>query len=490
MRKSNGSHISRNMLAAVIQVIVTGLVFFVLYRFLFDQLGVEQIGVWSLVLATTSVSRIGDLGLSAGVVRYVAQALGQGNGVRAGEIVQTVALTLALLMAVLLVACYPLFIGVLNYLLPNQEVPAALVVLPYALLSLWSTVIASVFMGGLDGCQRIDLRSLLMGVSHLAYLGLAVLWVPAHGLEGIARAQAVQAVALIAISWWILRHQLVTLPLFPARWRLAVLKEMLAYGVNFQLITLMSMLFDPLTKGLMSKFGGLAALGYYEIASKLILQVRAIPIEVNRVIVPTVSDLQQREPKKIVDLFVVSYRILFFASVIFYAALGIFLPMISYLLIGKYDSTFVHFALLLIFGWSVNTVIGPAFFSNLGTGNLRPNVISHVIMSVVGLCAGITLGLFLDGTGVLVGNILGLVTGSLFLLISYLKDSGLRWSSELVPKGMWMLLMLCVMAVVFANVWGAQRSLLELASIEAASALGIVLVGWYHPFRKTLRFSL
>jgi O-antigen/teichoic acid export membrane protein len=392
-------------------------------------------------------------------------------------------------MAVLLAACYPLFIGVLNYLLSGQEVSSALVVLPYALLSLWATVVASVFIGGLDGCQRIDLRSVLMGASHLTYLGLAVLWVPGNGLVGVAQAQAVQAIGLIAFSWWILRHQLVALPLLPIRWRLAVLKEMLGYGVNFQIISLMSMLFDPLTKGLMSKFGGLAALGYYEIASKLILQARAIPVEANRVIVPKVSNLQQREPRLIVDLFVVSYRMLFFASLIFYAVLGIFLPLISYLLIGKYNSTFVHFALLLIFGWSINTVIGPAYFSNLGTGNLRPNVISHVIIGVVGLCAGIVLGIFLDGTGVLVGNVLGLVTGSLFLLISYMKDSGLRWSRELVPKGMWILLTLCVIVVIFANAWGARRSLPELVGIEAAGALGLILVGWYHPFRRNMRFQ-
>ena len=74
--------ISANVIASIAQVLASSVAFFLLYRYLLDQLGVAQLGVWSLVLATTSVSRIGDLGLSAGVVKFVAQALAQGDARR------------------------------------------------------------------------------------------------------------------------------------------------------------------------------------------------------------------------------------------------------------------------------------------------------------------------------------------------------------------------------------------------------------------------
>src|SRR5690242_15638942 len=95
-----------SVVASIVQVVVTGLVFFLLFRYLYERLGIEQIGVWSLVLATTSVSRIGELGLSAGVIRFVAQALGRRDEVRAAEVIQTVVVTLGLFMASVLLAAY------------------------------------------------------------------------------------------------------------------------------------------------------------------------------------------------------------------------------------------------------------------------------------------------------------------------------------------------------------------------------------------------
>ena len=111
----SNKRISRNVIATITQVLISGAVFFVLYRYLYERLGVEQIGIWSLVLAATSISRIGDLGLSAGVVRFVAQAIGRRDTQRAADVIQTVTLTLGVFMAVLLAVGYSLFGLALNY---------------------------------------------------------------------------------------------------------------------------------------------------------------------------------------------------------------------------------------------------------------------------------------------------------------------------------------------------------------------------------------
>ncbi len=214
---------SRNIFAIVSQVIVSGAILFILYRYLFYQLGVEQIGIWSLVTSITSISRIGDLGLSGGVVKFVAQALGKNETNRAADVVQTVTLTLGGLLAVLLVIGYPLFALALGYFLPEHGIPIALSILPYTLASLWVMVIVSVFSGGLDGCLRMDIRGLLTGLSYVAYLGFAILLVPKYGLKGVVIAQLIQSSGLMFILWWMLRKQLKVLPLIPWHWKFPVL---------------------------------------------------------------------------------------------------------------------------------------------------------------------------------------------------------------------------------------------------------------------------
>jgi O-antigen/teichoic acid export membrane protein len=479
--------ISRNVIATVTQVLISGVVFFVLYRFLYDRLGVEQIGVWSLVFAATSVSRIGDLGLSAGVVRFVAQALGRGDTERAANVVQTVALTLGIFMAGLLAIGYPVFVMALNYFLPIHSVPVALGILPYALMSLWVMIIVSVFSGGLDGCMRMDLRSLLMGLSHLAYLGFSMLLVPKYGLEGVAMAQLIQSVGLMILMWWVLRRQMKDLPLIPMHWKLTVLKEMFGYGVSFQIITVMNMLFDPMVKAMMSRFGGLEALGYYEMANKLILQGRALIIEASRVMVPAIATLQEHDAAKATQLFSISYRMTFYVAVLFYGLLGISITTISMIWLGHYQAMFIQFALLLNLGWFANTLIGPAYFSNLGSGMLRANMISHIIMGLCSLFVGFVLGVNYNGVGVVVGTIVGLILGSLFLLVSYIKQADLHWPTFIIPQEMVKLLMLGILAIFLSNYGRDQHSSLAMVSSVTLLCASIFLVlSFNHPSRKTL----
>jgi hypothetical protein len=53
-----------NAMMATVQVVVTGLSMIVLFRFLLNTIGINRIGIWSLVLATTNVTRISELGFA------------------------------------------------------------------------------------------------------------------------------------------------------------------------------------------------------------------------------------------------------------------------------------------------------------------------------------------------------------------------------------------------------------------------------------------
>ena len=163
----------KNIIMIVFQVITKGLVFFFLYRYLYNELGIAQLGIWSLVTALTSVSRIGELGLSVGVVKYVAQAIGHNNSRRAAEVVQTIVITLGGSIGILIIVGYPIFIFFLEKILAADGIQIAIDILPIVLFTIWATIIGNVLSGGLDGCTRMDLRSLIIGAFSIAYLGLA-----------------------------------------------------------------------------------------------------------------------------------------------------------------------------------------------------------------------------------------------------------------------------------------------------------------------------
>ena len=74
---------------------------------------------------------------------------------------------------------------------------------------------------------------------------------------------------------------------------------MMGYGLNIQMISVSQMLYDPITKGLLVKFGGLDLAGYYEMANRMVIQLRGLIVSAVQVLVPTIADLKEKNPDSI-----------------------------------------------------------------------------------------------------------------------------------------------------------------------------------------------
>ena len=133
----NRSTLLRNAFSAAGQTLVQTAVLFFLYRYLIDRLGIEQVGVWAVVLATASAARVSEMGLAGSVTKYVAASRAEGNDRAASEVLQTAAITLAAVLGLILLVGYSSLFRVLQYLLPVNGLEQGRAVLPYAVMSLW-----------------------------------------------------------------------------------------------------------------------------------------------------------------------------------------------------------------------------------------------------------------------------------------------------------------------------------------------------------------
>jgi O-antigen/teichoic acid export membrane protein len=191
----------------------------ILYRYLIATIGVERLGIWSVVLATTSASRITELGLTGSVVRFVAKYLASDDHKNASDIVQTAVLSLGGFVGFVLLAAYFPSLWILSRVLPAAAIPQADALLPYALASLWFTTMSGVFLSALDGCQRTDMRALFNTGSSVLTLLASMLLVPKFGLLGLAYGQLGLAGILLVASWICVKLELTELPRIPFRWR-------------------------------------------------------------------------------------------------------------------------------------------------------------------------------------------------------------------------------------------------------------------------------
>jgi len=250
------------------------------------------------------------------------------------------------------------------------------------------------------------------------------------------------------------------------------------------------MLYDPITKALLTKFGGLSMTGFYEMASRMILQLRALLVTANQVLVPTIADLQEKNPELIQSVYKSSYRLLFYLALPLFLVIVALTPIISEIWIGHYEGRFVLFAILLAVGWFLNTLTAPAYFANLGIGELRWNTIGHVVIGVLNTGLGLFLGILYGGKGVVIAWVFSLIIGSHIITVSYHLRHKIP-IGELLPQENISIGLASVVGLFAAMLLYYQLHLLW--SLPALTALifvvfcAIMVVPlWLHPMRKRL----
>lgn len=484
-----------NAIVSVVQVVVNGIVFFLLRRYLYETIGPEDVGVWSVVLAWSSVSSLANMGMAGSAVKYISMYLARGDTRQVTRVIETAVLSVAVAVGGLLILLYPVFrMALPHFIEPAEKIPAALSILPFAILSFWITALSGVIQSCLDGFQRIDLRNILVMVSGVAYLLLSILLVPSNGLIGLAWAQLVQAVLLTVSCWVIIRHLISGLSLVPFRWHRDVFNEMLVYNLNFQATSILQMLFEPATKAIISKFGGVSAAGYFDTANKLALQLRGLVVAAHSSIIPAISDLHERQPELVKTLYRDSFRLILFFVIPALPVLLACTPAFSLLLIGSFQVEFVLYAVILLCAWFLNMFSGPAYFANMGVGRLKWNVWDHAATSAITVILGVFLGITSEGPGVVSAYAVGILCGSTLVIVMYHREHHIRWPEVVGCEYRTSIIAgsvgLCFMVVLYRFL-DSSISIYPLTFLLIGVYSGAVFYPlWQHPVRKSLFASI
>ncbi len=489
----NRRRIVLNALATIGQTLGSAAVLFFLYRFLIRAIGVERLGIWSLVLATTSVVWLANQGFSTSLVKFVAKYAAREQDNDVALLIQTAVLSIALGLAIVSIALYPGARSILRFVLPPKSFPEACAILPLALVSLWLTVIESILQAALAGHQLIAECNYLEMSGSLSYLFLAVALVPRRGLIGLAFAQALQAGAIVAITWFLLRRRVEPLPFIPRRWSSRHFRELAAYGLHFQVITASQALREPVTKALITKFGGLAFTGFYDLAARAVITTRELIFQATQVLIPTIAHLHERDPESIPRIYRDSYRLVFFLAVPAFACLTISSPLISRVWIGRYEPSFVEFVAILSAGWLVNVLASPAYVVDLGTGALRWVSVGCVATAALNAGLGFFAGRYavphgFGAVAVVSSAALSLAVGYVMVVVAYHCESRMPFAQLLPLESTPILLasLTCAGLFLFA-VAALIRSATPpryLAVTTFALLAAILIPMWRHPMRE------
>lgn len=486
----NRKQVLLNALTTFTQELVGAALLFFLYRLLFRSIGAEGLGIWSLVLATTSFLTLANQGFSASIVKYVAKYVAREQPDHVSLLVQTALISIGAALAVACIALYPCAKWILKAVVPNASLAESYAILPFALLSLWINVTSGIHLAALSGHELITHRNYLLLGGSLFYLLLGYLIVPRYGLLGLAYAQTVEAAASFFATWILLRHQMPHFPLIPRRWNRPLFHEMLGYGLNFQLITVCQAMREPVTKALLTKFGGLAMTGYYDLASRWVVNFRELIVQANEVLVPTISSIRESAPDSIPKIYRESYRLIFFLAIPTFAFLVFVSPLVSRIWLGAYEPIFVRFVALLALGWLVNVLSNPAYVVDLGTGALGWVTVGCASTAVLTLVLGVILGMHFGGTAIVAASVASLAFGYVVVVVSHHLENGIPIGVLLPKESVGIALSGLAGALIFLPFFcSAPASSLYSLRVSAGlliALLTIMIPMWIHPLRKRL----
>lgn len=408
-----------NATLSILQVVLTGLIYFILYSVLLKTLGTAKLGIWSLILSTTSIANLAYLGLASSLVKFIAMCSPKTDLIKINLLIGTGFFSISIFIAILCLLMYVVGYFLLPTVLINDELSEGMAILPWSLLSLWITGLAGVFLSALDGLHWSSMRSLVYIISSIFFLILGCLFVQLWGLKGMAYAQIMQAISTFCLAVFFVKKILKKFSFFLMRWDKIIFKQIFKYSAELHVIGVFQLLYDPISKFLLSKYGGLDFVGFYELAYRLVMQIRSLIVSANQVIVPMVSHLTKGEGEKQDTSYLKVLNIVILFAFTIFTILIVLAPYISFYWIGHYEKIFLFSMLVLTIGYFFNTIATPAYFSNMGIGDLKGNLLSQIVIALINVLLGVLLGYSLGGWGVILAWGISLVVGAFITGIYY-----------------------------------------------------------------------
>jgi O-antigen/teichoic acid export membrane protein len=387
------SKISKNTVWLIILSIVIALSQFIVYALINKNLGKNLLGVWSLIVAATSIGQISNLGFSNSLVRYLPEMILKKKEEDIIKMIGTINFTNFFLTLPLLVLLYFPAIIYASYLLSPSQLLVFKSIIPLSMAALFINNLFSVYSYLLDAMQKYYLRCIVQITGWIFFLVFSIFLMPAYGLYGVAIALLFQYILQFATILSIIHFKGLLHKITPFHFDKKSFRIVSSFGVKSQYISILVIFFDPLVKLFITKNIGLSATANYEISNKIVIQVRNLLVSANQVIIPKI--IIQKEAGTESQYFKEISNKNIFLSVSAGMLVLLFAPLAVYFFSNGRDDTLMQCIILLNIGWVCNMITSVHYYCSIGLDKIGKLVLYHLMLSLVVLILYFILNHFL-----------------------------------------------------------------------------------------------
>jgi len=374
--------LGRNTAFALAQSLITLASMLLVYRVLIAYQGLAALGLWSLLTMFSGIATAFDVSGASALARSVARHENEFFERTPTPIIHTVLITSLAINGVLLLLLLALAAALLPHLVEPAQLAQAWELVPWVAGLMLVNPLAVGLTSSIDGLMRADQRAMLMSAAALIGAITAVALIPNVGVVGIAIAQAIQQMIVIGGAWTLLRWHVDDFGWIPRHWKRTIFRQTTAYAVKMNVVGVLGLLFEPVTKYCLTLSGGTTALGAYELAARLVVQLRNLAVSSTVPLVPVLAGISENENHRLATVLTRAQRL------IVPAALGVALmsllatPIMCLIILGHFSMTVLRMGALLTWGWSINLIALPLYLVAQAQGQLRWNIASHALIGL------------------------------------------------------------------------------------------------------------
>lgn len=373
--------INKNIVWLISLNIIIALSQFVVYSIISKRMGREMLGVWSLVVAATSIGQISSFGFASSLVRYLPEMLLKDQRERIGKILGTINFSnLFFTLPILLLLYFPA-LQYAAYLLAPPQLAIFRSIIPLSMAGLFVNNLFSVYSYLLDAMQQYYLRSIIQIGGWIWCLIWSLILMPYFGLKGVAIAYFAQSIVQFLVILAVVSRKAILIKSYPIGFDSEFFKKVFSFGIKSQYINVLVLFFDPIVKFFITRNAGLAFTANYEISNKIVLQARNLLVNTNQVIIPKIVLLKTAGTENAYFSEISSRNIFYSASVGMLVLVAA--PLAVFFFANSYDHTLMQCIIIINIGWVCNMITSIHYYCSIGLDEMGDLVIYHLLLSAV-----------------------------------------------------------------------------------------------------------
>jgi O-antigen/teichoic acid export membrane protein len=385
------SQLRRNMCSGVVATVINTVVMLASYPIYLHYLGYEKLGIWMVLSTVLIFVQMCNLGMGPAVTKLVAEEYGRCNTQGIQNYVTTALWTLAATGSIAIVFLILLAKPIIGlFRLGPENAALAMRLLPYMGILTVYAFLVQVLTATLSGLGRMDQVNYRDSACRAVSLGAAAVFlILGYGIVSLLIGAAINYLLIHITSIFLIR-KIVSLRILKLNWDVKRFRKLISFGGAVLGSSLISMLFSPFNKLMLSRYAGVATIPIYEIAFTGSMQIRGLIEAAFRALVPEISrisaDMNAHARDRISQIYRRSMKLIFLFGTPIYTTLAILAPVLLKLWLGeRFVETLPGVFRIMLIGSFLSLLGVPAYYALMGTGYVRYSMGGHIAQAIFNL---------------------------------------------------------------------------------------------------------